>query len=105
MNYQTAALYAGVLKAAAHPMRVRIIDELRQGDRCVRDLAALGTINQSNVSRHLATLEKAGIISGKRHLTKVIYHLESPEILDIFQPAAQVAKRDINRRKAKGRDL
>ena len=86
-------------------MRVRIIDELRQGDRCVRDLAALGTINQSNVSRHLATLEKAGIISGKRHLTKVIYHLESPEILDIFQPAAQVAKRDINRRKAKGRDL
>lgn len=105
MKYQTAVICAGVLKAAAHPMRLRIIDELRQGDRCVRDLGALGTINQSNVSRHLATLEKAGIISGRRHLNKVIYHLEAPEILKIFQPTAHVAKRDIKRRNANGREL
>ena len=105
MKYQTAVLYAGVLKAAAHPMRLRIIDELRKGDRCVRDLAALGTINQSNVSRHLATLEKVGIVSCKRHLTKVIYHLEAPEILEIVQPSAKVVERDLNRRNAKGRGL
>ena len=105
MKYQKAAICAGILKATAHPMRLRIIDELRQGDRCVRDLIALGTISQSNVSRHLATLEKAGIISGRRCLNKVIYHLDAPEILDIFQPAAQVAKRDIIRRNANGRGL
>ena len=105
MKYQKAAICAEVLRATAHPMRLRIIDELRQGDRCVRDLVALGTINQSNVSRHLATLERAGIISGKRQLNRVVYHLEAPEILGIFQPVAQVAKRDINRRTARGRGL
>lgn len=105
MKYQNAAICAGVLRAAAHPMRLRIIDELSKGDRCVRDLVALGTINQSNVSRHLATLERAGIISGSRHLNMVLYHLEAPEILGIFQPVAQVAKRDIKRRNARGREL
>ena len=54
----------------------------------VRDLGARGTMNQSNVSRHSARLDKAGIISGRRCLTKVIYHLEAPEIPAIFQPAA-----------------
>lgn len=89
----------------AHPMRLRIIDELRQGDRCVRDLKALGTISQSNVSRHLATLEKAGIISGRRYLNKVVYHLEAPEVLDIFQPTVLVAKGGIRRRNASARGL
>jgi hypothetical protein len=53
----------------------------------------------------LATLEKAGIIRGRRFLNKVIYHLEAPEILDVFQPVAQVAKRDIILRNADGREL
>jgi len=105
MKYQTAAICAGVLKAMAHPMRLAIIDELRRGDRCVSALVALGTINQSNVSRHLATLENAGIISGKRHMKKVVYHLEAPEVLEVFQPVAHAAKRDIGRRNARGREL
>ena len=98
MKYQKAVICAGVLKAVAHPMRIRIIDELRAGDRCVRDLLALGTISQSNVSRHLATLEKAGIITGRRQWNKVLYHLEAPEIVEVIQPAAAVAKRDVRRR-------
>jgi len=105
MKHQNAAIYAEVLRATAHPMRLRIIDELRQGDRCVRGLVALESISQSNVSRHLATPERVGIISGKRHFNMVVYHLEAPEILGVFQPVAQVAKRDISRRNARGRGL
>ena len=86
-------------------MRMKIIDELRGGDRCVRDLIALGSISQSNVSRHLATLEKAGIVTGRRHWNKVVYHLEAPEILEIIQPAAQVARNDMRRRTGRCRDL
>jgi ArsR family transcriptional regulator len=105
MKYQKAVICAGILKAVAHPMRMRIVDELCRGDRCVRDLIALGTIGQSNVSRHLATLEKSGIISGRRQWNKVIYHLEAPEILGVVQPAAAVAKRDVRRRISRCRPL
>ena len=53
MKYQKAAICAGIVKAAAHPTRLRIIDELRQGDRCVRDLTAHRTINQCSMSRDI----------------------------------------------------
>jgi ArsR family transcriptional regulator len=105
MKYNKAVICAGVLKAAAHPMRIKIIDELRRGDRCVKELMALGTVNQSNVSRHLATLEKAGIIIGTRQWNKVIYHLEAPEITAVFRVVADVARRDILRRVDKSREL
>ena len=105
MNYQQASVCAEILKAASHPMRIRIIDELKRGDRCVRELTALGTINQSNVSRHLATLVNAGIISRHRNLNTVAYHLEASEILDIFGPIFAVARKDIKRRNARSRGL
>ena len=47
-----------VLKAVAHPMRILIIDALKKEDRCVGDLCALGTVSQSNVSRHLGMLNE-----------------------------------------------
>jgi len=81
----------------AHPMRILIVDALRKGDRCVCDLTALGSINQSNVSRHLATLKRAGIVSDRRVKNRMIYKLETPEVLEMFDPAAAVARSDLQR--------
>jgi len=105
MNYRKSAIYAEILKALAHPMRIRIIDELKLDDRCVSDLLALGNINQSNVSRHLATLKHVGLISDKRIMNRVVYHLETPEILDIFDSLAAVARKDLKRRNARSKDV
>ncbi|HKL22990.1 MAG TPA: metalloregulator ArsR/SmtB family transcription factor [Tichowtungia sp.] len=85
------------LKAMAHPMRIVIVDALKDGDRCVRDLTSLGSINQSNVSRHLATLKRVGIVSDRRVKNQVIYKLEAPEVLDLLSPAASVARSELKR--------
>jgi ArsR family transcriptional regulator, arsenate/arsenite/antimonite-responsive transcriptional repressor len=98
VNYQQAKIRANVLKALAHPMRVLIVDALRGGDRCVSEITALGTISQSNVSRHLATLNRAGIVSDRRIKNRVVYRLEAPAALDLLDPAAEIARRDIKRR-------
>ena len=105
MNYQQAKVRANVLKAVAHPMRIVMMDALKDGERCVRDLLALGTINQSNVSRHLATLKRAGIVSDRRVKNRVLYKLETPEVLDLLSPAAAVAKSAIQRQTAKEKEL
>ncbi len=94
-----------MLKAVAHPMRILIVDALRNGERCVRDLVKLGTISQSNVSRHLFTLKKAGIVSDRRVKNRVIYKLETPEVLDLLAPAAEVARSEMKRSADKGRTL
>ena len=98
MNYQQANERAKILKALAHPMRILIVDALQKGDRCVFELCALGSINQSNVSRHLATLKRVGVISDRRIKNRVVYRLETPSVLDVFEPAARAVRSDIKRR-------
>lgn len=101
MNYREAKERAKVLKAIAHPMRILIVDALRQEDRCGRDLCALGQISQSNVSRHLAMLKRAGIISDRRVKTRVFYRLETPSVLNTLDPAAEAVRVDSKRRKVR----
>lgn len=79
MTYAQARATAEVLKALGHPMRVRIIEELTGGEKCVCELLSLGRINQSNVSRHLAYLKRAGLVSDRREMNRVYYHLVVPE--------------------------
>jgi DNA-binding transcriptional ArsR family regulator len=76
---QTQAQYAArakVVKAMAHPTRLFVVDELsRHGRRCVCELTAMIGADMSTVSRHLAILKNAGIISDEKHGTQVLYRL------------------------------
>lgn len=71
METQLAAL----LKAAGEPTRLRILNLLRQGDICVCDLQAVLGVPQPTVSRHLAALRHAGLVTYVRDGTRVVYSL------------------------------
>lgn len=105
MYYRQAKVRAEIFKALAHPVRVLIIEKLQKGDRCVCELNRLAKINQSNMSRHLAVLKKAGIVSDHRRGMKVYYHLQTPCILNTFDCALEVIKADGKRRLATMKEL
>lgn len=86
------------MKALAHPVRVLIVEALQKGDLCVRELNRLAKINQSNISRHLATLKKAGVVTDRRVGTMALYHLQTPCILRAFECAVEVVHADTKRR-------
>lgn len=66
---------AQVFKALGNPVRMALVQELLAGERCVCDLAqALGG-NMPAVSKHLATLREAGIVSCRREGTTIHYSL------------------------------
>lgn len=98
ISYRQARARADILKALAHPVRVLIVSCLTNGDRCVCDLNKLANIAQSNISRHLAVLKKAGIVTDKREGMKVFYHLQTPCILRAFECAVDVVRADAKRR-------
>ncbi len=98
MTYRQAKERAKVLKAMGHPMRILIVMALQEKDQCGRDLCALGSISQSNVSRHLAMLKRVGIISDQRIDKRMIYRLETPSVLEMLEPAAEAVRKDIRRR-------
>jgi len=86
------------MKALAHPVRVLLVSSLTEGEQCVCELNKLAEIDQSGLSRHLAILKKAGIVSDRREGMKVFYHLETPCILKAFECAVDVVKADVKRR-------
>jgi DNA-binding transcriptional ArsR family regulator len=98
MNYSQAKIMAEILKALAHPVRVMIVEALTTGDRCVCELNELADIDQSGISRHLAMLKKAGILTDRRDGMKVFYHLENPCILRAFECTLQVIQSETKRK-------
>lgn len=82
------AARARVLKALAHPTRLLLVDELRQDERCVCELQRIVGADMSTVSKHLALLRDAGIVTDERRGNMVFYALRAccvPEFLECLE--------------------
>lgn len=75
------AMKAEVFKALAHPVRMAVVDALRDGPRCVCELAADVDAERSNVSRHLALMVRAGVLDSEKQGQMVYYALATPCVL------------------------
>ncbi|HUV63861.1 MAG TPA: metalloregulator ArsR/SmtB family transcription factor [Sedimentisphaerales bacterium] len=75
---------AEIAKAIAHPLRIAIIDFLKDGEQCVCDIAEYVGSERSNISRHLSVMVKAGVLEYRKEGLKVIYRLKCVCILDFF---------------------
>ena len=76
---------AKLVKAMAHPTRLFVVDELSQhGQRCVCELTEMIGADMSTVSRHLAILKNAGIVSDEKRGSQVFCSLQVPCVLNFF---------------------
>ena len=74
-NKQYIAEQAKIFKALGHPTRLLMVDALRDGEKCVCELQSLVGDDMSTISRHLAVLREAGIISSDKRGTNIYYKL------------------------------
>ncbi len=89
---------AEILKAIAQPTRLKIIDFLRDGERCVCEIFPAISEEQSNTSRHLNMMLSAGVLSRRKDGLKIYYAINHPEILEIMDIVTLIVKQDISRR-------
>lgn len=75
--HQPADFEAGaeMLRALAHPARLRIAVELNGGDRCVHELVEILGLAQPTVSQHLRVLRSARLVRGRRVGREIKYSL------------------------------
>ena len=95
MDKATKRLYrlkAEVVAAAGHPIRLAVIDFLKDGEQCVCDIATHVGARRSNVSRHLAVMLKAGIVDCRKDGLKMIYSLKTPCILNFLSCVTDVLR-------------
>lgn len=76
-------IVAARFKALGEPMRIRILDLLRDGERTVSELAdELGT-TQQNVSKHIGVLQRAGVVAKRRDGVRAPYAITDETVLDL----------------------
>jgi DNA-binding transcriptional ArsR family regulator len=83
---------AEVAKAIAHPLRIAIVNFLKDGEQCVCDIAEHIGSERSNVSRHLSVMVNAGLLEYRKEGLKVIYRLKCACIVDFFSCVSRVLK-------------
>ncbi|MFN8132394.1 MAG: metalloregulator ArsR/SmtB family transcription factor [Solirubrobacteraceae bacterium] len=68
-----ADLIAQRFRALAEPMRIKLLDALRDGGLTVGELTERLGASQQNVSRHLGVLHQAGLVDRSKQGTFVRY--------------------------------
>lgn len=73
-----------ILKALAHPTRLFLVEQLAERERCVCELTEAVGDDVSTISKHLALLRDAGVLSSERRGQQIFYRLRVPCVLEIF---------------------
>ena len=81
-NLEIFKLKAELCKAFSDPKRLLIINELRNGEKQVGDLAQTLGMPQAVVSRHLALLRSRGVLTPRREGTHIYYGLTDLRIVE-----------------------
>ena len=91
---------ATVLRAMAHPTRLRMMAALAEGELCVCELQQLVGSSLPTVSRHLAQMRAAGILACRREGVQIMYRLLVPCLLPALDCIDGVIRADSDRRVA-----
>jgi DNA-binding transcriptional ArsR family regulator len=84
---------AEFFRALAHPVRIRLVEELCAGKRTVTELQnALGGLQQTIVSQQLAVLRARDIVSSTKEGASVTYAVRDPLIGDLLRVARNIFK-------------
>jgi ArsR family transcriptional regulator len=89
---------ADILKTLGQPTRLKIIDFLREGERCVCEIFPAIAEEQSNTSRHLNMMVSCGILFRRKEGVKIYYALKHPEVLQIIDLATEIMTQEITGR-------
>lgn len=72
------------LKVMGHPVRLKIIDMLREGEICVCHIERALDKRQAYVSQQLMTLRDAGLVDSRKDGLQVYYRLVDEQVMDLL---------------------
>lgn len=81
---------ADLFRCLAHPIRIRIMELLRDGERTVGDLQASLELDSSSVSQQLAVLRARDIVEARKVGTSVYYRVRDTRIYCILDAAREI---------------
>lgn len=74
-------LHAQVCKSLSNPTRLRIMNELRSGEKSVSQMIDQLRLPKANLSQHLAVLRQARIVRTRREGLNIYYSILNPKMI------------------------
>jgi len=90
MEDEIFELKAGILKVFAQPTRLKILESLRSGEKCIHEIVAAIHGEQSNVSRHIFLMQKNHIVTTRKAGVRVMVKVKDPEIFNILDGVSKI---------------
>jgi ArsR family transcriptional regulator len=90
IGVETYEPQAKLFKALMHPVRLEILDILRDGEECVCHMEAILGYRQAYISQHLSVLRDAGLVQVRRDGWNIFYRVIKPEVFELLEKAGQV---------------
>jgi DNA-binding transcriptional ArsR family regulator len=90
MDLELQQFKSEFFKALAHPLRIRILEVLADGERSVNEIQSLIGSEGSSVSQQLTILRAKNIVTGTKDGNRVIYSLRDPMVMEVLAAAKQI---------------
>ena len=71
------------IKAIAHPLRLKVLCVLGDGELSVQEIVDSVGTSQSNISQHLAILRDKGVLSTRKDANRVYYRIGDPRTVKL----------------------
>ncbi len=94
------SIQADFCKAMSHPVRLEIIDILKDGGKTVGEAAEIIGVSQANLSQHLGVLRNRGVVRAEREGNKVIYSLTNQKIVTACSLVREILMDQMSRQQA-----
>ena len=95
MEERVLELKAEVLKVLAQPTRLKILELLRNGERCICEIVPAINGEQSNISRHISLMQKSHLVTTRKDGVKVMVKVRDPKIFEILDSVSLLLKKQI----------
>ena len=86
---------AEIFQSLGQPIRLGIVELLRDGEMCVCDIAERIGAERSNISRHLSVLERASVLGSRKDGQRVLYRLRAGCVLDFLSCVTEMLRNNI----------
>jgi ArsR family transcriptional regulator len=83
-------LKAEFFKALGHPLRIRLLELLSEGERSVSELQAEVAVEQPHLSQQLGVLRRAGFLVARREGSTVTYAMADPRVAELLSLSRQM---------------
>jgi ArsR family transcriptional regulator len=95
MDERILELKAEVLKTLAQPTRLKILELLRNGEKCICEIVPAINGEQSNISRHISLMQKSNLVTTRKDGVKVMVKVRDPKIFEILDSVSLLLKKQI----------